>query len=129
VPLPPSGRRAIRPGARSGAGRRSRDVRARSWRAARRFLREAKTASRIDCPHVVRVLEVGTTAGEVPFLELARWFSAAVNQGLDLDQRRRADELIARYPWGTRSGASAAPWIRARDPDSRKLTIIDIPRV
>jgi hypothetical protein len=40
-------------------------------------------------------------------LELARWFSAAVNQGLDLDQRRRADELIARYPWGTRSGVSA----------------------
>jgi serine/threonine-protein kinase len=40
-------------------------------------------------------------------LELARWFSAAVNQGLDLDQRRRADELIARYPWATRSGVPA----------------------
>jgi serine/threonine protein kinase len=37
-------------------------------------------------------------------LELARWFSAAVGQGLDLDQRRRADDLIARYPWGTRAG-------------------------
>jgi len=36
-------------------------------------------------------------------LELARWFSAAVTQGLDLDQRRRADELIARSPWGTRT--------------------------
>jgi serine/threonine-protein kinase len=35
-------------------------------------------------------------------LELARWFSAAVTQGLDVDQRRRADDLIARYPWGTR---------------------------
>ena len=38
-------------------------------------------------------------------LELARWFSAAVGAGLDPDQRRRADELIARCPWGTRAGA------------------------
>jgi serine/threonine-protein kinase len=37
-------------------------------------------------------------------LELARWFSAAVVQGLDPDQRRRADELIARYPWDTSAG-------------------------
>jgi eukaryotic-like serine/threonine-protein kinase len=36
-------------------------------------------------------------------LELARWFSAAVTQGLDVDQRRRADELIARSPWGART--------------------------
>jgi eukaryotic-like serine/threonine-protein kinase len=42
-------------------------------------------------------------------LELARWFSAAVTQGLDPDQRRRADDLIARYPWGTRPGSSAGP--------------------
>jgi serine/threonine-protein kinase len=40
-------------------------------------------------------------------LELARWFSAAVTQGLDPDQRRRADELIARQPWGTRPGHAA----------------------
>jgi tRNA A-37 threonylcarbamoyl transferase component Bud32 len=39
-------------------------------------------------------------------LELARWFSAAVAQGLDLDQRRRADDLIARHPWGSRSPGS-----------------------
>jgi eukaryotic-like serine/threonine-protein kinase len=39
-------------------------------------------------------------------LELARWFSAAVGAGLDPDQRRRADELIARYPWGTRPSAT-----------------------
>jgi tRNA A-37 threonylcarbamoyl transferase component Bud32 len=38
-------------------------------------------------------------------LELARWFSAAVAQGLDPEQRRRADELIARYPWGARLGS------------------------
>jgi len=37
-------------------------------------------------------------------LELARWFSAAVGPGLDVDQRRRADDLIARHPWGTRAG-------------------------
>src|SRR4029079_4934929 len=40
-------------------------------------------------------------------LELARWFSAAVTQGLDVDQRRRADELIARYPWSARLGLPA----------------------
>src|SRR3569623_2616973 len=37
-----------------------------------RFVREAQTASKLDCPHVVRVLEVGTTAGEVPFLAMER---------------------------------------------------------
>jgi serine/threonine protein kinase len=37
-----------------------------------RFLREAHTASQLDCPHIVRVLEVGTTAGEIPFLAMER---------------------------------------------------------
>ncbi len=37
-----------------------------------RFLREAQTASRLDCPNVVRVLEVGTTTGEIPFLAMER---------------------------------------------------------
>jgi serine/threonine-protein kinase len=37
-----------------------------------RFLREAHTASRLDCPHIVRVIEVGTTAGELPFLAMER---------------------------------------------------------
>jgi hypothetical protein len=37
-----------------------------------RFLREARTAARLDCPHIVRVLEVGTTAGELPFLAMER---------------------------------------------------------
>ena len=37
-----------------------------------RFVREAETAARLDCPHVVRVLEVGTTAGEIPFLAMER---------------------------------------------------------
>jgi len=62
-------------------------------------------------------------------LELARWFSASVSQGLDPDQRRRADDLIARHPWGTRPGVSASPWIPDRDPDAQTRTIIDITRV
>jgi serine/threonine-protein kinase len=37
-----------------------------------RFIREAQTSSRLDSPNVVRVLEVGTTAGEVPFLAMER---------------------------------------------------------
>jgi serine/threonine-protein kinase len=37
-----------------------------------RFVREAEAAARLDCPHVVRVLEVGTTGGEVPFIAMER---------------------------------------------------------
>ncbi len=37
-----------------------------------RFVREAETTSKLDCPHIVRVLEVGTTTGEVPFLAMER---------------------------------------------------------
>jgi len=37
-----------------------------------RFMREAQTAAKLDCPYVVRVLEVGTTTGEVPFLAMER---------------------------------------------------------
>ncbi len=37
-----------------------------------RFIREAQTASRLDTPNVVKVLEVGTTAGEIPFLAMER---------------------------------------------------------
>jgi len=37
-----------------------------------RFVREAQTAAKLDCPYVVRVLEVGTTAGEVPYLAMER---------------------------------------------------------
>jgi len=37
-----------------------------------RFIREAQTAAKLDCPYVVRVLEVGTTAGEIPFLAMER---------------------------------------------------------
>jgi serine/threonine-protein kinase len=37
-----------------------------------RFLREAEICARLDCANVVRVLEVGTTAGEIPFLAMER---------------------------------------------------------
>ena len=37
-----------------------------------RFIREAQTAAKLDTPHVVRVLEVGTTAGDIPFLAMER---------------------------------------------------------
>jgi serine/threonine-protein kinase len=40
--------------------------------------------------------------------ELARWFAAAVDAGLAQDQRRRADDLVAKSPWGTRQGISTS---------------------
>ncbi|HEX8114264.1 MAG TPA: serine/threonine-protein kinase [Kofleriaceae bacterium] len=63
-------------------------------------------------PDVDRVLALGLAKDPRErfgfALELARWFSAAVAQGLDPDQRRRADDLIARYPWGASLGAGGA---------------------
>ncbi len=37
-----------------------------------RFIREAEITARLVTPYIVRVLEVGTTAGEVPFLAMER---------------------------------------------------------
>jgi serine/threonine-protein kinase len=37
-----------------------------------RFLREAAVAAKLRSPHVARVLEVGTTAGEIPFIAMER---------------------------------------------------------
>jgi eukaryotic-like serine/threonine-protein kinase len=37
-----------------------------------RFLREADNAARLDSPYVVRVIEVGATAGELPFIAMER---------------------------------------------------------
>jgi serine/threonine protein kinase len=39
-------------------------------------------------------------------LELAAWVDRVIDRGLDPEQRRRADELILRQPWGTRLGGS-----------------------
>jgi hypothetical protein len=37
-----------------------------------RFMREAKAASTLTSPHVVRILEVGSTASEVPYIAMER---------------------------------------------------------
>ena len=54
-----------------------------------RFIREAQTASKLDCANVVRVLEVGTTAGEVPFLAMERL------RGHDLAHQLRRHRKLA----------------------------------
>jgi len=35
-------------------------------------------------------------------VELADWFARAIADDLSPEQRRRADELLAKHPWGTR---------------------------
>jgi serine/threonine-protein kinase len=60
--------------------------------AVQRFLREARTAARLDCPHVVRVLEVGTTAGEIPVLAMERL------RGTDLAQQLRRHRRLGLAP-------------------------------
>jgi eukaryotic-like serine/threonine-protein kinase len=53
-----------------------------------RFIREAQTAAALDNPNVVRVLEVGTTAGEVPFLAMERL------RGFDLAHQLRRQRKL-----------------------------------
>jgi eukaryotic-like serine/threonine-protein kinase len=53
-----------------------------------RFIREAETASKLTSPNVVRVLQVGTTAGEVPFLAMERL------RGFDLAQQLRRSRRL-----------------------------------
>jgi serine/threonine-protein kinase len=54
----------------------------------KRFVRETETIAKLDCAHVVSVLEVGTTGGEIPFLAMERL------RGLDLaHQLRRRRKL------------------------------------
>ena len=67
-----------------------------------RFIREAETASKLDTPNVVRVLEVGTTSGEVPFLAMERL------RGYDLAhllRRQRRLELRAAAALATQVAA------------------------
>ena len=60
---------------------------------------------------VDRVLAIGLAKLPVDrfatALELAEWFALAIESRLSPEQRRRADELIDRQPWGTRPGVSA----------------------
>jgi serine/threonine-protein kinase len=55
----------------------------------KRFLREAETAAKLDSEHVVAVLEVGTTAGEIPFLAMERL------RGFDLAHHLRRKRRLA----------------------------------
>ncbi len=57
-----------------------------------RFIREAKTSAKLDSPNVVRVLEVGTTVGEVPFLAMERL------RGHDLAHQLRRQRKLALEP-------------------------------
>jgi serine/threonine-protein kinase len=55
-----------------------------------------------------RVLAIGLAKNPVDRFataaELARWFTSAIENELDFEQRRRGDDAIAKYPWGTRPG-------------------------
>ncbi len=56
---------------------------------ARRFLREARIASSLDSPHVVRVFEVGDESAPLPYLAMERL------DGEDLAQILRREERLA----------------------------------
>jgi len=66
-----------------------------------RFVREAQTASKLDTPHVVRVLEVGTTEGQVPYLAMERLrghdlaHQLRKQRRLQLDQAKTLVEQVA----------------------------------
>jgi serine/threonine-protein kinase len=55
----------------------------------KRFLREAEAAAKLDSPNVVAVLEVGTTAGELPFIAMERL------RGFDLAHHLRRRRRLA----------------------------------
>jgi eukaryotic-like serine/threonine-protein kinase len=57
-----------------------------------RFVREAETIGKLDTPNVVRVLEVGTTTGEVPFLAMERL------RGFDLAHQLRRQRRLQLAP-------------------------------
>jgi eukaryotic-like serine/threonine-protein kinase len=57
-----------------------------------RFVREAETIAKLDTPNVVRVLEVGTTTGEVPFLAMERL------RGFDLAHQLRRQRRLQLAP-------------------------------
>jgi hypothetical protein len=75
-----------------------------------RFVRETQVAARITCPNVVSVLEVGTTAGEIPFLAMERL------RGFDLAHQLRRHrtlplaqvvELVAQVATGLEAARAA----------------------
>jgi serine/threonine-protein kinase len=60
-----------------------------------RFLREADTAAKLDTPNVVRVLEVGTTTGEVPFLAMERLRGYDLAHQLRRQRRLQLPQAVA----------------------------------
>jgi len=61
----------------------------------KRFLREAETAAKIESEHVVAVLEVGTTAGEIPFLAMERLRGFDLAHHLRRKRKLGASEVVA----------------------------------
>ncbi|HEY5944720.1 MAG TPA: serine/threonine-protein kinase [Kofleriaceae bacterium] len=57
-----------------------------------RFVREAQTASKLNTPFVVRVLEVGTTQGEVPYLAMERLRGHDLAHTLRRQRRLKLDD-------------------------------------
>jgi serine/threonine-protein kinase len=57
-----------------------------------RFVREAQTASKLDTPFVVRVLEVGTTQGHVPYLAMERLRGYDLAHQLRRQRRLKLDD-------------------------------------
>lgn len=59
----------------------------------RRFLREAENAARLDSPHVVRIIEVGATAGELPFIAMERLRGTDLAHQLRRQRRLPIDQV------------------------------------
>ena len=60
-----------------------------------RFMREAMIAAKLKSPHVARVLEVGTTAGEIPFIAMERLHGDDLMRHLRKVRRLPGAEVIA----------------------------------
>ena len=60
-----------------------------------RFIREIDVASRVHSPHVVRVLEVGTTGGEIPYFVMERLRGADLAQQLRSVRAMRLNRVVA----------------------------------
>jgi serine/threonine-protein kinase len=61
----------------------------------KRFIREAETSAKLDSEHVVAVLEVGTTAGEIPFLAMERLRGFDLAHHLRRKRRLGVPEVVA----------------------------------
>ena len=75
-----------------------------------RFIREAETAARLDCDHVVRVLEVGTTTGAIPFLAMERLRGHDLAAQLRRQRRLQlpqADQLVQHVAIGLEAARAA----------------------